>query len=105
MLKVAHGHSEQIAAKPSTTHLTSLEYSLGYSWLELLDRSIFLNLPMPGWYSVEFNIATARGNDVIAYLNASVNFTTLWTSKPKAGKNSFTTDKGLKTFFLLVSTY
>ena len=48
---------------------------------------------------MDFGVATARGTDVIACLNASVNFTALLTSKPKAGQTSFTTDKGFKKFF------
>ena len=53
-----------------------------------------------------FRIATATGTDVIAYLNASVNFTTLLTSKLKAWQTSFPTDKGFKNFYLLlVSSY
>ena len=46
-----------------------------------------------------FRIATARGTDVIAYLNASVNFDSLLTSKPKAWQTFFTIDKGFKNFF------
>ena len=47
-----------------------------------------------------FWIATAGGTDVIAYLSASVNFTTLLTSKPKAWQTSFTTDKSSKNVLL-----
>ena len=43
----------------------------------------FLN-PALSSYSVDFGVATARGSDVIAYLNASVNFTAFLKSKPKA---------------------
>ena len=45
-----------------------------------------------------FRIPTARGTDVIAFLNASVNFTTLLTSNSKAWQTSFTTDKDFKNF-------
>ena len=47
---------------------------------------------------MEFRNATARGTNVSAYLNASVNYTTLLTGKPKACQTSFTTDKGFKNF-------
>ena len=89
--QVAREGTERIAASPSTTHLTSLRYS----WLELFDRLImqFLNSALSGCYTVHSEVATVRGSKVISCLNASVNFTDLLTSKPRAWKTSFTTDK------------
>ena len=46
-----------------------------------------------------FRTATARGTDVIIYLNASVSFTALLTSKPKSWETSFTADKDFQNFF------
>ena len=60
----------------------------------------FLNPALPGWYSERFRIVTASGtNVVIAYLNATVSFITLLTSRLKAWKNSFMTDKSFENFF------
>ena len=56
---------------------------------------------MSDWYGVDFGIVTAKGTDITAYLNASVNFTALLTSKPKAWQSSFATDKGCKSFFFI----
>ena len=69
---MACGGTERIATILFTTHLTSL----GYLWLEPFYRlrMWFLNATLPGWYSVDFGVATANGTDTIAYLNASVSF-------------------------------
>ena len=48
---------------------------------------------------MDFGVATDRGTDSVAHLNASANFTALSTSQQKSWQTSFTTDKGFKSFF------
>ena len=48
---------------------------------------------------MDFGVATDRGTDAVAHLNASANFTALSTSQQKSWQTSFTTDKGFKSFF------
>ena len=47
---------------------------------------------------MDFFVPAARSTNVIAYWNASVNFTVLLTSKPIAWQ-TFMTNKGLKNFY------
>ena len=53
---------------------------------------------MLDWYYVDFFVPAARGTNVVAYLNVSVNFTVLLTTKLIAWQ-TFMTNKGFKNFF------
>ena len=57
------------------------------------------------WQSLDSGVATARGTDVIKYLNASASFSVLLTSKQKAWQFFFRTYKDFKTFFFSLPVF